>query len=82
MGIHELLVATDEIKRLIQKRSPSRICASRPMKDGMTTLLQDGIQKVVGGSHGLQAGPRGLHQVVMLGGAPSHPPDPPAAPAT
>ena len=29
--------------------SPSRSCASRRMRDGMTTLLQDGIQKVVKG---------------------------------
>ncbi len=47
MGIHELLVATDEIKRKIQKREPIEDLRKQAQKDGMTTLLQDGIQKVV-----------------------------------
>ena len=63
MGIHELLVATDEIKRKIQKREPIEELRKQAMRDGMTTLLQDGIQKVMQGHHRLQAGPRGLHQV-------------------
>jgi type II secretory ATPase GspE/PulE/Tfp pilus assembly ATPase PilB-like protein len=49
MGIHELLVATDEIKRKIQKREPIEELRKQAQKDGMTTLLQDGIQKVVKG---------------------------------
>jgi type II secretory ATPase GspE/PulE/Tfp pilus assembly ATPase PilB-like protein len=49
MGIHELLVATDEIKRKIQKREPIEELRQQAMRDGMTTLLQDGIQKVVKG---------------------------------
>jgi type IV pilus assembly protein PilB len=49
MGIHELLVATDEIKRRIQKREPIEELRKQAMRDGMTTLLQDGIQKVVRG---------------------------------
>jgi type II secretory ATPase GspE/PulE/Tfp pilus assembly ATPase PilB-like protein len=49
MGIHELLVATDEIKRLIQKRSPIEELRKQAMRDGMATLLQDGILKVVSG---------------------------------
>jgi type II secretory ATPase GspE/PulE/Tfp pilus assembly ATPase PilB-like protein len=49
MGIHELLVATDEIKRLIQKRTPIEELRKQALRDGMTTLLQDGIQKVVKG---------------------------------
>src|SRR5687767_7020659 len=49
MGIHELLVATDEIKRKIQKRSPIEELRKQAMLDGMTTLLQDGIQKVIKG---------------------------------
>src|SRR6185295_263985 len=43
MGIHELLVATDEIKRKIQKREPIENLRLQAMADGMTTLLQDGI---------------------------------------
>ena len=49
MGIHELLVATDEMKRKIQKRDPIEQLRRQAMADGMTTLLQDGIQKVVQG---------------------------------
>jgi type II secretory ATPase GspE/PulE/Tfp pilus assembly ATPase PilB-like protein len=49
MGIHELLVATDEIKRKIQKREPIEQLRLQAQRDGMTTLLQDGIQKVLQG---------------------------------
>ncbi len=49
MGIHELLVGTDEIKRLIQKHSPVEIMRDQAMKEGMTTLLQDGIEKSLKG---------------------------------
>jgi type II secretory ATPase GspE/PulE/Tfp pilus assembly ATPase PilB-like protein len=47
MGVHELLVATDEIKRKIQKRDTIENLRKQAMADGMTTLLQDGIQKVI-----------------------------------
>jgi type II secretory ATPase GspE/PulE/Tfp pilus assembly ATPase PilB-like protein len=49
MGIHELLVASDEIKRLIQKRRPVEDLRRQAIQEGMTTLLQDGIQKVLQG---------------------------------
>jgi type II secretory ATPase GspE/PulE/Tfp pilus assembly ATPase PilB-like protein len=49
MGIHELLVGTDEMKRRIQKREPIEELRKQARRDGMTTLLQDGIQKVIGG---------------------------------
>lgn len=49
MGIHELLVATDEMKRKIQRRDPIEELRKQALRDGMTTLLQDGIQKVVKG---------------------------------
>jgi type II secretory ATPase GspE/PulE/Tfp pilus assembly ATPase PilB-like protein len=49
MGLHELLVGTDEMKRKIQKREPIEELRNQAMRDGMTTLLQDGIQKVVQG---------------------------------
>jgi type II secretory ATPase GspE/PulE/Tfp pilus assembly ATPase PilB-like protein len=50
MGIHELLVATDEVKRLVQKRAPVEELRNLSIREGMTTLLQDGIQKVLRGS--------------------------------
>jgi len=49
MGIHELLVASDEIKRLIQKHETVEVLRNQAIKEGMTTLLQDGIQKAIKG---------------------------------
>jgi type II secretory ATPase GspE/PulE/Tfp pilus assembly ATPase PilB-like protein len=49
MGIHELLLATDEMKRLIQKKATVEVMRKQALADGMTTLLQDGIWKVVKG---------------------------------
>jgi type II secretory ATPase GspE/PulE/Tfp pilus assembly ATPase PilB-like protein len=46
MGIHELMEGTPEIKRLIKKQTPSEGLFAQAKKDGMTTLKQDGIQKV------------------------------------
>ncbi len=49
MGIHELLLATDEMKRMIQRKDTVEKMRKQAMLDGMTTLLQDGIMKVVAG---------------------------------
>ena len=49
MGIHELLVGTDDMKRMIQKRSTVEEMRRQAIADGMTTLLQDGIVKVLRG---------------------------------
>jgi type II secretory ATPase GspE/PulE/Tfp pilus assembly ATPase PilB-like protein len=49
MGLHELLVGSDEVKRLVQKRSPVEDLRRQAVTEGMTTLLQDGIQKVLSG---------------------------------
>ena len=49
-GIHELLVATDEMKRLIQKKSTVELMRKQALKDGMRTLLQDGLMKAVKGT--------------------------------
>jgi type II secretory ATPase GspE/PulE/Tfp pilus assembly ATPase PilB-like protein len=48
-GIHELLAATDEIKRMIQAKS--RVAEMFPVAkaEGMTTLIQDGILKALQG---------------------------------
>lgn len=45
MGLHELLVGTDEMKRLIQKHATVEEMRDVSMSQGMTTLLQDGIMK-------------------------------------
>jgi type II secretory ATPase GspE/PulE/Tfp pilus assembly ATPase PilB-like protein len=49
MGIHELLVGTDEIKRMIQKHATVEEMRDRAIEQGMTTLLQDGIFKSLKG---------------------------------
>jgi type II secretory ATPase GspE/PulE/Tfp pilus assembly ATPase PilB-like protein len=49
MGIHELVVATDQVKRLIQKRETVEVMRAQAMSEGMTTLLQDGIIKALKG---------------------------------
>ncbi len=49
MGIHELLVGTDEIKRLIQKHATVEEMREIAAAQGMTTLLQDGIFKSLKG---------------------------------
>ncbi|MEJ2723451.1 MAG: GspE/PulE family protein [Deltaproteobacteria bacterium] len=46
-GIHELLVGTDEIKSLIQGRAKMEEIRGQAIKDGMTTLMQDGIRKTL-----------------------------------
>ena len=49
MGIHELILASDGIKRLIQKRETVEAMRNLAMEEGMTTLLQDGIAKSIQG---------------------------------
>jgi type II secretory ATPase GspE/PulE/Tfp pilus assembly ATPase PilB-like protein len=49
MGIHELVVATDSIKKLVQKHETVEVIRSKAMSEGMTTLLQDGILKSLKG---------------------------------
>jgi type II secretory ATPase GspE/PulE/Tfp pilus assembly ATPase PilB-like protein len=49
MGIHELLIGTDAIKQLIQTRAPIDDIRKQSVKDGMTTLKQDGIEKIFQG---------------------------------
>jgi type II secretory ATPase GspE/PulE/Tfp pilus assembly ATPase PilB-like protein len=45
-GIVELLDGTDEIKVLIQDRAKIEELREQAVKDGMTTLMQDGIRKI------------------------------------
>jgi type II secretory ATPase GspE/PulE/Tfp pilus assembly ATPase PilB-like protein len=49
IAIHELLVATDPIKAAIQRRASVDELRKTAVEAGMTTLLQDGIQKVMAG---------------------------------
>jgi type II secretory ATPase GspE/PulE/Tfp pilus assembly ATPase PilB-like protein len=49
MGVHELLVGTDEIKKAVQRRAPIDELRSLAMQQGMRTLLQDAIEKAFKG---------------------------------
>ncbi|MDA8124786.1 MAG: GspE/PulE family protein [Deltaproteobacteria bacterium] len=49
MGIHEFIVATDGLKRMIQKHETVEAMRDLAMEEGMTTLLQDGIIKSLQG---------------------------------
>jgi len=49
LGIHELIEGTPEIKLLIKKQANSQDLAKQAIKQGMTTLKQDGIHKVLKG---------------------------------
>ena len=48
-GLHELLVGTDRIKRLIQKRTTAEELLKVAMEEGLATLVQDGVLKVIKG---------------------------------
>jgi len=49
LGLHELLLVTDEIKMLIHTRATVAELLKVALSQGMTTLLQDGILKVLQG---------------------------------
>ncbi len=49
VALHELLVGTEEIKNLIQMKARTAEILNVAMRDGMVTLLQNGIQRVVNG---------------------------------
>lgn len=49
IGLHELLVVTDEIKRLIHARATVAELFQVALAEGMTTLVQDGVLKVLEG---------------------------------
>jgi type II secretory ATPase GspE/PulE/Tfp pilus assembly ATPase PilB-like protein len=47
--LHELLVGTDQIKQLIQSRARTAEMLNAAVRNGMQTLIRDGIRKVVQG---------------------------------
>jgi type II secretory ATPase GspE/PulE/Tfp pilus assembly ATPase PilB-like protein len=49
MGLHELLTGTDPMKKLIQVRAEMKDIREQAIADGMTTLKQDGIEKIIQG---------------------------------
>lgn len=49
MGIHELMLADDEVRRLIRHRGDAASLQAAARSGGMATLRQDGIAKVLAG---------------------------------
>jgi type II secretory ATPase GspE/PulE/Tfp pilus assembly ATPase PilB-like protein len=49
MGIHELLIGSEKIKEMIQSRTPMSVLRDQAIQEGMTTLKQDGIEKIFQG---------------------------------
>jgi len=49
MGIHELLMGTDVMKASVQRRAKMEEIRDQAILDGMTTLKQDGIEKIFAG---------------------------------
>ena len=54
MAIHELLLADDEMKKLIQGKRPVHEIKEQALQNGMLTLKQDGILKVLAGATDLK----------------------------
>ncbi len=54
VALHELLLNNDEIKHAITHRAPVEQIRQLAMKGGMTTLLQDGIEKAMAGKTDLK----------------------------
>jgi type II secretory ATPase GspE/PulE/Tfp pilus assembly ATPase PilB-like protein len=48
-GLHELLIATDRIKKLIQEHARVADILAQSLEDGMRTLKQDGMEKCLAG---------------------------------
>jgi len=48
-GIHELMVVSRELRRLIQNGARAEALQHAAMKEGLRTLRQDGIDKVLAG---------------------------------
>jgi type II secretory ATPase GspE/PulE/Tfp pilus assembly ATPase PilB-like protein len=48
-GLHELMVGSDDVKRLIQEHARVAELLAQSLEDGMRTLKQDGVEKVLQG---------------------------------
>ncbi len=49
IALHELLLGTDTMKRLIQAKAKTEEMLKLAIQEGMTTLVQDGVEKVLQG---------------------------------
>ncbi|MBM4126265.1 MAG: GspE/PulE family protein [Nitrospira sp.] len=49
VALHELLLGSDQIKRMVQQKARTEEMLKVALDEGMTTLVQDGIEKVLQG---------------------------------
>ncbi len=49
VALHELLLGTENLKRLIQAKAKTEDMLKAAIEEGMTTLMQDGVQKCLQG---------------------------------
>jgi type II secretory ATPase GspE/PulE/Tfp pilus assembly ATPase PilB-like protein len=49
VGLHELLLGSDQVKKLIQEHARVADILAVALNEGMRTLKQDGIEKVLQG---------------------------------
>ena len=49
LGLHELMIGSDSVKALIQERARVANLLATALEEGMRTLRQDGIEKVLAG---------------------------------
>ncbi|HSF66582.1 MAG TPA: ATPase, T2SS/T4P/T4SS family [Nitrospiraceae bacterium] len=47
VALHELLLGSDRLKRMIQMKARTEEMLKAAIEEGMTTLMQDGVQKVL-----------------------------------
>ena len=53
MGLYELLVVNEEVSELVLNAEPSFKIKEKARKNGMMTMLEDGLQKVLDGKTSL-----------------------------
>ena len=49
VALHELLLGSDQIKRMVQQKARTEDMLKAALDEGMTTLVQDGIEKILQG---------------------------------
>jgi type II secretory ATPase GspE/PulE/Tfp pilus assembly ATPase PilB-like protein len=49
VGLHELMLVSRELRHLIQTGSRAEVLQATALREGMRTLRQDGIEKVLAG---------------------------------
>ena len=62
VGIYEVLEVTENIRESIMKRVNSSIIQESAMKEGMTTMLEDGFNKAVKGITTIEEVLRIIHE--------------------